>query len=423
MIKFIHSADIHLDSPLHRLEAYEGAPTETIRQATRRAFENMIDLALNEAVDFVLIAGDLFDGDWKDYNTGLYFINQVSRLQDSATEVIIVAGNHDAAGRMTRSLPYPPHVHLLSHSKPETVTLPTAGAAIHGMSFANVSVKENLAPRYPTPKDGYFNIGLLHTSLTGRQGHATYAPCTIDDLVNKGYDYWALGHVHQHEIVGSDPPIVYPGCIQGRHVRECGSKGCVLVSITEKDSPQIIHYPLDVVRWERLIIDLNGVTSLSDSLDRFKAALTELQRRHDPLPLITRVEFQGKTNLHGRLAADSVYIKEAVRSTALATFGERVWIEKLRIQTQSPGSTAHDPGPLQEVDLLVKNLLADEESLIAFGNKTLSNLIRKLPPDYRRGDTHGDTHIEPLDPQLLRDMIAKAKALLVKRLTTEGRSQ
>ena len=135
MIKFIHTADIHLDSPLHRLEAYEGAPVEEIRQASRRAFENLVELAVAENVDFVLVAGDLFDGDWKDYNTGLYFIKQIHRLKKADIDVFIVSGNHDAAGRMTRALPYPENVHVFSHKKPETQTLDTLKVAIHGQRF------------------------------------------------------------------------------------------------------------------------------------------------------------------------------------------------------------------------------------------------------------------------------------------------
>ena len=251
MIKFIHSADIHLDSPLHRLEVYDGAPVDRIRQASRRALENLVDLALGEAVDFVLIAGDLFDGTWKDYNTGLYFVSQVRRLTATGIEVFIIAGNHDAAGQMTRSLPYPEKVHLFSHRKAETRTLDSLKVAIHGQSFGTAAVTGNLAAGYPEPVPGYVNIGLLHTSLTGREGHETYAPCTLADLENRGYDYWALGHIHQFEIVAEAPMVVFSGCIQGRHVKEAGAKGCVRVSLEAGSAPEVVHHALDVIRWER----------------------------------------------------------------------------------------------------------------------------------------------------------------------------
>jgi DNA repair exonuclease SbcCD nuclease subunit len=171
MIKFIHTADIHLDSPLHRLETYEGVPAAEIRQASRRAFENLIDLAVAEAVNFVLITGDLFDGDWKDYHTGLYFIRQMHRLKAAGIDVYIVSGNHDAAGQMTRRLPYPDNVHLFDHRRPQTHRIGDLNVAVHGQSFAGPVVLDNLARGYPEPLPGCFNIGLLHTSLTGREGH------------------------------------------------------------------------------------------------------------------------------------------------------------------------------------------------------------------------------------------------------------
>jgi DNA repair exonuclease SbcCD nuclease subunit len=154
MFKFVHTADIHLDSPLHRLEAYEGAPVAEIRQASRRAFENLIDLAVTESVDVVLIAGDLFDGDWKDYHTGLYFITQIHRLKAAGIAVFVVSGNHDAAGRMTRSLPYPDNVHVFSTRSPETRQLDALRIAVHGQSFATATVKNNLALDYPQPVSG-----------------------------------------------------------------------------------------------------------------------------------------------------------------------------------------------------------------------------------------------------------------------------
>ena len=182
MFKFIHTADIHLDSPLRGLEAHEGAPVEEIRGATRRAFTSMVDLALQEPVDFILIAGDVFDGDWKDYNTGLYFIKQVRRLSETRIQVFIISGNHDAAGKMTRTLPYPDNVHVLSSRKPETQIIEDLKVAVHGQSFSKVAITDNLALDYPDPVPGHFNIGLLHTCGGGREGHAPYAPCTLDGL-------------------------------------------------------------------------------------------------------------------------------------------------------------------------------------------------------------------------------------------------
>lgn len=414
-MKFIHTADIHLDSPLQRLEAYEGAPVEEIRQASRRAFEKLVDLAIDEAVDFVLIAGDLFDGDWKDYNTGLYLIKQLRRLGEVHIKAFIIAGNHDAAGRMTRGLPYPDNVHLFSSRKPETRLLETLKVAIHGQSFSKAAVTDNLSSGYPGPVAGYFNVGLLHTSLTGREGHETYAPCALDDLVNKGYDYWALGHVHRFEIVSMDPPVVFPGCIQGRHVRETGAKGCVLVTVTEGSPPQIVRHHIDVIRWERVAVDLGGAASIDEILDRFQAAVGAVLDRHDPKPMVARVEFVGETDLHVRIAADPEHIKESVRSTAIAHFGDRAWIEKVTVGTRPRAGIAADPGPLLELRALVDELTANDDGLLALGQQ-FSTLFQKLPPDYRQGEAR----IKADDAQQIRELAIQAHALLAQRLKKES---
>ena len=208
MFRFIHTADIHLDSPLKGLEAHEDAPVEEIRGATRRAFENLIDLSIDEEVDFVLIAGDLYDGDWKDYNTGLFFARQMGRLDKARIKVFIVSGNHDAASNITKTMPLPGNVTLFSPKKPHSVTLDDIDVIIHGQSYSTRAVTDNLSVEYPPHDSNYFNIGLLHTSMTGRKGHEDYAPCTLDDLKSKGYDYWALGHIHKREVISGDPMIL-----------------------------------------------------------------------------------------------------------------------------------------------------------------------------------------------------------------------
>jgi DNA repair exonuclease SbcCD nuclease subunit len=413
-MKFIHTADIHLDSPLYRLEAYEGAPVEEVRQASRRAFENLIELAIEESVDFVLIAGDLFDGDWKDYNSGLYFIKQIRRLSDARTPVLIISGNHDAAGKMTRTLPYPDNIHVFSSRKPETRIIDHLKVAVHGQSFSKVAVTDNLALSYPDPIPGHFNIGLLHTSLTGREGHENYAPCSLDDLLNKGFDYWALGHVHQFEMVSQDPPIVFPGCIQGRHVREAGAKGCVLVTAEDGEPLEITRHDMDVIRWERVPVGLEGVKRVDEILERFQDALEAVLDRHDPKPVVARVEFSGQTDLHPQIAADPERIKGSVRSTAMANFGDRAWIEKVLVRTRPGSKAVSDPGPLRELGVLVDDLMSIDTDLLALG-KTLSGLFQKLPPDYRQGESR----LRPDDPQQMRELVEQARDLLVQRLIKE----
>ncbi len=179
-MKFLHAADIHLDSPLRGLERYESAPVEKIRLASRLALENLVALAIEQKVDFVLLAGDTFDGDGKDWNTALFFTKQMGRLAEAQIPVLMISGNHDALSKMTRSVQLPRNVTLLGTKKAETHRLEEQQVAIHGQSFQNASVPENMVPGYPTAVKGWFNIGMLHTSATGREGHERYAPCSVE---------------------------------------------------------------------------------------------------------------------------------------------------------------------------------------------------------------------------------------------------
>ncbi len=198
--KILHAADIHLDSPLQKLGSYEGAPADQIRRASRRALENMVRLAIDEAVDLVLVAGDLYDGDWPDQNTGLFFVAQASRLVEAGIPIVVIRGNHDAANRMTSSLPLPKNPDgseiMMRSDQVDLRQFESLGVAVHGRSFQSRAESDNLAAGYPSPISGMFNVGLLHTSLTGAEGHDPYAPCTPAQLADKRYDYWALGHIH-----------------------------------------------------------------------------------------------------------------------------------------------------------------------------------------------------------------------------------
>jgi len=229
-VKFIHAADLHLDSPLRGLSAYSDAPAEQLRTATRDAFVKLVDVALDEAVDFMVIAGDIYDGDWKDFNTGLFFIRQMGRLRQAGIPIYLLYGNHDAESDMTRGLTLPDNVHVFSSRKAETFAIESLKVAIHGRSFKQKATTENMVPNYPEPVPGWLNIGVLHTALEGNSEHATYAPCTVSELEAKGYQYWALGHVHERSILPEhrqpgQTVIAFPGNLQGRHIREQGARG------------------------------------------------------------------------------------------------------------------------------------------------------------------------------------------------------
>ena len=244
---FLHTADIHLDSPLLNLEGYDGAPVETFRGATRRAFDNLVQLAIDEAVSFVLVAGDLFDGDCLDFSTPLYLREKLNELGRSGVRTFIVLGNHDAQSQMKKglSLSLPETTRILSSDMPVTVELEGVPVAVHGQSFARSSETKDLSVNYPAPCPGRFNIGLLHTNCGATAGHDPYAPSSIDKLAARGYDYWALGHIHKRRVLRKKGPwIVYPGNTQGRHVNESGAKGCTLVRVDGTSIADVEHRDL-----------------------------------------------------------------------------------------------------------------------------------------------------------------------------------
>lgn len=434
MFRFLHAADIHLDSPLRGLSRYEGAPAEAIRAATRRAFENLVDLAIEEEVAFLLLAGDLYDGDWKDFNTGIFMSRQIGRLAARGIQVVAVSGNHDAASRITKALELPANMRILSSRRPETLVFEEPGVAIHGQSFASPREERNLAVGFPAARPGLFNIGLLHTSLDGRAGHADYAPCVLDDLRARGYDYWALGHVHQHEVVARDPWVVFPGCLQGRHARETGPKGATLVSVDD-DGAVVAAEPraLDLVRWARCSIDLQGADGLPEVLDRARQAMQRALDAAEERLLAMRVRFFGSCSIADVLLARREWLLEQVRATA-AELGDQVWIEKLELDVQGQrdlDAILDEGGPFAS---LLETILASEsstrsdarsdpdlprdaEALVPGLAEVLAELTKKLPLEARSGEGAG---LDLSEPGKLGRIVDDARRLLVGRLLSAG---
>lgn len=381
MFTFLHAADLHLDSPLKGLEAYPDAPLEQIRGAARRAFDNLVDLAIEAEVAFVLLAGDLYDGEWKDYHTGLYFVNRLGRLREAGIPVFMVSGNHDAASQITRALNLPDNVTHFSHKKVESRRLEHYGVAIHGQSFSARVVSEDLTREYPQGDPALFNIGLLHTSLNGRPGHEPYAPCTLEALRSKGYQYWALGHVHQREELAREPWVVFPGNLQGRHIRETGPKGCTLVTVAEGRVTAVTPQELDVLRWCHCRLDLERCPTPEALLEMVRAAFETERARAGGRPLAVRLLLAGATPLHGRLHEHSGHWQEEFRGVA-ATLGD-IWLEKILFTTRPErpaGATGADDSPLAALRDSVASLQFDSSRLLDLLPE-FEQLRSRLPPD------------------------------------------
>ncbi len=417
-MKIVHAADLHIDSPLRGLLRYEGAPVSELRNATRRAFENLIGLCLREQASLLLLAGDLFDGDWRDYSTGLFFAAQMTRLREAGVAVVSLRGNHDAQSQISKELRLPENVQELSTRKPQSVLFEQLGVAVHGQGFARREVPEDLAAGYPAPVAGMFNVGLLHTSLTGRPGHAPYAPTTLEVLRGKGYDYWALGHVHAREVVCEQPLVVFPGNLQGRHARETGPKGATLIELQDGRA-EARHEVLDAVRWCVCEIDASGAGSAHDVVDLTQAELGRQAVEAGGRLLAARVVLHGESRAHAELAREPERWRAELERCALSVSEGAVWLEQVRLATRGPLQGAE----LAERDDAIGQLAAALQALAADPAACaelpllFAELKRKLP----REATEGEDGLRLDDPAFFAALLPEVRDLLLSRLLEGGR--
>jgi DNA repair exonuclease SbcCD nuclease subunit len=421
MFKFIHAADIHLDSPLLGLQKYQGAPVEEIRGATRQALKALVELALAEEVAFVLIAGDLYDRDWKDYNTGLFFTAQMSRLRETAIQVFLISGNHDAASHMTKHLRLPDNVFRPSHHAPESRILEDLGVVVHGQGFYTKAVTENLAVKFPPRRSDLFNIGLLHTSANGRPGHETYAPCTLEDLLAKGYDYWALGHVHQREVLHQDPWVVYPGNIQGRHIREPGPKGCTLVTVDDGKVTAIDHHDLDVLRWARCEVDATGTENPQEVLDLVSKNLQAETAKWIDCPLAIRLTVHGSCGAHLGLSMQPEHWINEIRALTTDLSSGNIWLEKILFETTTKVNLEEMLARQDAIGGLLRGIqdLSVNDRLLDDLQGEFDELQRKLPPEMK----FGDEAVNLDDHETYRQVMEDVKHLLMAHLLKRGTGQ
>jgi DNA repair protein SbcD/Mre11 len=385
--------------------------------ATRSAFSNLIDHTIEEEVSFVVIAGDLYDGDWRDYQTGLFFVRQMGRLAAAGIQVFLLYGNHDADSQITKRLMLPNNVRVFSHKKPQTFQIDELRVALHGQSFRQRDITDNLVPAYPSPLASCFNIGVLHTGLGGMDGHANYAPCAMEDLTNKGYDYWALAHVHQAAVLHERPHVVFCGNLQGRHIRECGPKGAALIAVEDGQVADVSPLQVDCVRWIHLPVRVDECSAAADAIDLVREAIeAAVARKAEGRLLVCRVELTGQTQLHGELLASADHLLAEARASALGLGEEVAWIERFVIATANPESTASRKHALGELQRMMEVAASDFE-LQAQLALDIGDLVRKLPHDIRAHSE--DAALRAAIDSNIAGLITHAGAYLSARLGAE----
>ena len=316
-ITFIHAADLHIGAPLKGLRALSSTWAERLIGAIPESFDRVVETALEDQVDFVLIAGDVFDSSTASYADYRRFFAGLKKLVEASIPVYICAGNHDPLSSWKREFfALPEGVYLFPSDAPSFQLFEREGqalAAIGGRSFAHRSWPDNESIARGITRDAaqealscapLFYLGMVHTGLDIDRG---YAPLDPAELMRSGMDYWALGHIHQQQVISAaNPCIAYAGCVQGRDIGETGARGILEVRLAEGENPQIKSVPTASVCWQRLSVDVSDCGHVADVSERIMREIAHESSRLQCEELCVRVELRGETSLHRVLATPGV---------------------------------------------------------------------------------------------------------------------
>jgi DNA repair exonuclease SbcCD nuclease subunit len=338
-VRIIHAADLHIDSQFDGLSAAlsDHAAADLISGATRSAFRALVDWALVEQPDAMVLAGDIFDGAWKSTGTRRVFLSGMTDLADAGIPVFMASGNHDAESVLLHDVVYPDSLHVFPVHEPRTFELPDAGLAFHGQGYATPAVEHSLAREYPAPLPGLVNVGVLHANVGATAGHRNYSPCTADDLRALEYEYVALGHIHgRREFVDGDRVFAaYSGNLQGRSARETGAKGALMIDFADPTRPDLMFRPLDVLRWEFLDVEAATDASVDDVLDAVAVEHSRARDRHAGTPLVLRTRISAMPALAAQLRVDGDFA-EQVRDVTTGSLLEKVTFTSLESDEIGP---------------------------------------------------------------------------------------
>jgi DNA repair exonuclease SbcCD nuclease subunit len=398
--RFIHTADLHMDSPFRGLSNAAPKLRETLQDATLGALERVVDWTIRSNADFLVIAGDLYDCKDRSLRALVSFRRQMERLAERNVPVFIVHGNHDPLNGWGSEFQMPSNVTTFG-AKPRTEPVIRLGrelASVTGISYPRERVTENLAALLTPESGSAYSVALLHANIGQQTGHADYAPAAISDLSAAGFDYWALGHVHTRAVLQAEPAIVYPGNPQGRHPRESGARGCLQVDVDQYGKPHFEFVETSQARWAHLEMSIQSFTRMDALLDAIvekgRAAAAEFEG-----PTLARCTLRGSGPLHRDLQREGV-------AEDLASELERVLtVESVRVAT----GPELDFSALARTETLVSDFLKLADR--ALEDPVLrEKLADSLTPLFRRKE------IGPYDDARLREWIERAAALGVDLL-------
>lgn len=327
-IKFLHIADLHLDSPFIGLSTLPQSLYSAVQESTFLSLERIITLAIKEKVDFVLIAGDIYDSEDQSVRAQARFLKEMKRLEEANIRAFVIHGNHDFIEKHKEKLLLPDNVYVFPEQV-EMATLETnQGVKVHiyGFSYGERHMRTSRVAEYNVQQEADFHIALLHGSeLTSSEEHDVYAPFQIQEIIKKGFDYWALGHIHKRQLLTESPSIYYPGNIQGRNRKESGEKGASIVTMSETMTT-IDFIATSPIIWEEVILTIPENSEVNTFYREITKLLNDYQGRNNSffLHVIIQMTNKQKINTNDWLQM----LQEEVDLTG-STF---VWVHKLSIE-------------------------------------------------------------------------------------------
>ncbi|MEP7216329.1 MAG: DNA repair exonuclease [Anaerolineaceae bacterium] len=336
--RFVHAADLHLDSPFKGIQG--AAPPNVHRRlldATFDAYDAIIELCLSERVDALLVAGDVYDGADRSLKAQLRFIDGLKRLDAAGIRSFVCHGNHDPLDGWQANLRFPDSCHQFG-AEVQAVELDPARpglATVYGVSYPRRDIRHSLVPGFGRVSGDTFSIGLLHANVGANPQHGSYSPCSVEDLRSTGIDYWALGHVHTRQVLNQRAPVVvYPGNPQGRHPVETGERGVYLVEVGADREPRLSFRDVSAVRWVQVAVSIDQMSADQELIDAINLAVARVFEAGGR-DVVSRLAIRGRGPLYtATRKADFSATLQARINDDWASGSPFGWCERVEIATK-----------------------------------------------------------------------------------------
>ena len=337
-VRFVHAADLHLDSPFRGVDASDARVRSALVASTFEALDRIVALCLSEAVDFLVIAGDVYNSRDKSTAAQFRFQSAMERLAGAGILVFIAQGNHDPADGWSAGLRLPETVRYFSTREVEALPFVRDGETVctlYGRGYEHAAEKRDLSAGYRRAAGDAIAIGVLHTNVGSRADFEDYAPASMDALRAAQMDYWALGHIHKPEVLSDAPAIVYAGSPQGLNPKEDGLRGCFLVEASP-GSASVRFVPTCSVVWSRTSVDVSECVGLDDVREALRTICAGVRAGADGRPAIVRIDLTGRSEVHGLLVRGTVMadLLRDLRDEQLAR-EPWVWVDRVADRTSA----------------------------------------------------------------------------------------